>query len=57
MLWEVESSFYEDKKEINNNINQSICSINILSEEISENINNQKQKNFLGRKRKKFWKF
>ena len=54
MLREVESSFYEDKKEINNNINQSICSINILSEEISENINNQKQKNFLGRKRKKF---
>ena len=52
MLREVESSFYEDKKEINNNINQSICSINILSEEISENINNQKQKNFLGRKRK-----
>ena len=50
MLGEVKSSFPEDKNENNNDINQSIYSI--ISEEIPENINNEKQNNFLGRKRK-----
>ena len=44
MLGEVKSSFPEDKKENNNDLSQSIYSI--ISEEIPENINNEKQNNF-----------
>ena len=51
MKEKINSSFNENKKDDNNIINP-IYSTNNLSKKISENKTNQKQNNFLGKKRK-----